>query len=150
MSNATNKYVTDLGLQQPAAADLSDGTTGSGNLVLATAPTVNGLTFPTAAGGAVVTQTVASGSQALGTSLIASGAAASTISVVAAGVLTTDNLLADFNADPTGTTGYAPSASGMLTIIKFCTSGHVNFIVVNNTGSGITPGAVTLNWRVVR
>lgn len=133
-----------------AAADLSNGVTGSGSVVLATAPTVNGLTFPTAAGGAVVTQTVGSGTQALGTSLIASGAAATIITTAVTGVLATDNLLADFSADPTSTTGYAPSASGMLTIIKFCTAGHINFYVVNNTGASITPGAVTLNWRVVR
>lgn len=40
MSNSTNKYVTPVGLQQPAAADLSDGTTGSGAVVLATSPTL--------------------------------------------------------------------------------------------------------------
>jgi hypothetical protein len=26
----------------------------------------------------------------------------------------------------------------------------VNFKVCNNTGTSITPGAITLNWRVVR
>ena len=40
MSNATNKYNTPKGLQQPAAADLSDGTTGSGAVVLAGSPTL--------------------------------------------------------------------------------------------------------------
>ena len=112
--------------------------------------TINGLTTPTASGSAVVTQTIASGTATLGTTLIASGAAAATVTVSATGVLTTDTLMADFNADPTAVTGYAPSASGMLTIIKFPTAGGVNFIVVNNTGSSITPGAITLNWRVVR
>jgi hypothetical protein len=93
-------------------------------------------------------QKIASGSQALNTNLIASGAADPVISIVAAGVLATDDVLADFSVDPTGTVGYLPGA--MLTIVKFCTAGHVNFIVVNNTAAGITPGAVTLNWRVVR
>lgn len=115
-----------------------------------TTTSMNGLTFPTASGSAVVTQTIASGTAALGTSLIASGAKASTVTVVATGALTTDTLMADFNADPTAVTGYAPSVTGMLTIIKFVTSGNVNFIVVNNTGASITPGAITLNWRVVR
>jgi hypothetical protein len=58
--------------------------------------------------------------------------------------------MADFNADPTSTTGYSPSSSGMLTIVKYPTSGNVNFKVCNNTANSVTPGAATLNWRVVR
>lgn len=100
--------------------------------------------------GGGTTNTIASGTAALGTSAIGSGAAATTVTVAATGVLTTDTVMADFNADPTGVTGYTPSASGMLTIIKFPTANNVNFIVVNNTGGSITPGAITLNWRVVR
>jgi hypothetical protein len=94
------------------------------------------------------TQTIASGTAALGTSAIASNTCASAVTVTAAGVQTTDNLMADFNSDPTAITGYVPGA--MLTIVKFPTSGNVNFRVCNNTGSSITPNAVTLNWRVVR
>ena len=93
---------------------------------------------------------IASGAVALGVALIASGASAALISVAAAGVLATDNVMADFNADPTGVVGFEPSASGMLTIIKFCSAGFVNFRAVNNTGLGITPGPITLNWRVFR
>lgn len=93
---------------------------------------------------------VASGTAALGTTLIASGAKASIVTVSAPGVLATDTITADFNADPSAVTGYAPSASGMLTIIKFPTADNVNFYVYNNTASSITPGAITLNWRVVR
>lgn len=98
----------------------------------------------------VITATVANGTASLGTSAIASGACASIVTVTATGVATTDDVQADFNADPTSTTGYIGSANGMLTIIKYPTSGNVNFKVCNNTGSSITPGAVTLNWRVVR
>lgn len=87
---------------------------------------------------------------ALGTDAIPSGSKATTITVSAPGTLSTDNLLADFNSDPTGVTGYAPSASGMLTIIKFCSTDAVNFIVVNNTGNSITPGAISLNWKVIK
>jgi hypothetical protein len=97
-----------------------------------------------------MTSTIAFGTAVLGTALIASGAKAATVTVSAPGVLATDNVLADFSVDPTSTTGYIPSASGMLTIIKFATAGAVNFVVVNNTGASITPGAVTLDWRVVR
>lgn len=42
MSNSTNKYQTPVGLQQPAAADLSDGTTGTGAVVQAASPTLTG------------------------------------------------------------------------------------------------------------
>jgi hypothetical protein len=49
MSNATNKYLTPVGLQQPAAADLSDGTTGSGTVVLSVSPALTSIpTAPTA------------------------------------------------------------------------------------------------------
>lgn len=96
------------------------------------------------------TATIASGTATLGTSAIASGAAAAVVTVAASGVLTTDNIMADFNVDPTSTVGYQPSANGMLTIVKYPTANNVNFKVVNNTGASITPGAVTLNWRVVR
>ena len=101
------------------------------------------------AGGAT-TNTIASGTAVLGTSAIGSGGASAVVTVAAAGVLATDNVMADFNADPTGVTGYAPSPNGMLTIVKFCSPGHVNFYAVNNTGLSITPGPITLNWRVVR
>jgi hypothetical protein len=101
----------------------------------------------TAAG---TTNTIASGTAVLGTSLIASGACATAVTVVATGVAVTDNIMADFNADPTGVVGYQPSANGILTIIKYPTLNNVNFKVCNNTGAGITPGAITLNWRVVR
>lgn len=96
------------------------------------------------------TTTIANGTAALGTSAIASAACATVVTVSATGVATTDNIMADFNADPTSTVGYIPSASGMLTIIKYPTTNNVNFKVCNNTGGSITPGAVTLNWRVTR
>jgi hypothetical protein len=93
---------------------------------------------------------IANGAATLGTSSIASGACASVVTVTASGVATTDDIIADFNADPTSTTGYIPSSSGMLAIIKYPTSSNVNFKVCNNTASPVTPGAVTLNWRVTR
>ena len=92
--------------------------------------------------------TIASGQAALGTGAIASGAAASVVTMSAPGVVATDDVIADFSSDPTGLAGYMPGA--MLTIVKYCTPNNVNFKVVNNTGSSITPAAVTLNWRVVR
>lgn len=96
------------------------------------------------------TITVASGTAALGTGAITAGTCATVVTVSATGVATTDDIMADFNADPTSTTGYAPSTNGMLTIIKYPTTNNINIKVCNNTSSSITPGAITLNWRVVR
>ncbi len=96
------------------------------------------------------TQTISNGTATLGTSAIASGTCATVVTVSGTGIATTDNIMADFNADPTGVVGYQPSATGMLTIIKYPTSGNVNFKVCNSTLNSITPGAITLNWRVTR
>lgn len=101
-----------------------------------------------AAGG--ITTTIASGTAALGTTAIASASCATVVTVAAANVATTDVVTASFNGDPTGVTGYIPATTGMLTIIGYPTSGNANFKVCNNTSASITPGAITLNWRVVR
>lgn len=101
-----------------------------------------------AAGG--LTSTIASGTSALGTGAISSATCATVVTTAATNTATTDVVLASFNGDPTGVTGYIPATSGMLTIISYPTSGNVNFKVCNNTSSSITPGAITLNWRVVR
>jgi hypothetical protein len=108
----------------------------------------NTLTLPVAT--ATLAYTVASGTAALGTSAISSGTCATVVTVAATGVATTDVVRAGFNGDPTAITGYTPSTSGTLTIIAYPTAGNVNFKVCNMTSSSITPGAVTLNWRVAR
>ena len=97
-----------------------------------------------------LSQTLASGTSAMGTSAISSGTCATVVSTAATGTATTDVVHWGFNGDPTGVTGYAPSANGMLTIMAYPTSGYVNYKVCNNTASSITPGALTLNWRVIR
>lgn len=106
------------------------------------------ITMPAITG--TMTVTVASGAKALATSAISSGACSSAQTDTATGALTTDAIDATFSADPTSTTGYSASTSGMLTIIAYPTADTVNFKVCNNTGSSITPGAVTINWRVRR
>lgn len=134
-------------VSQAACADLSNGTAlcsttpGTG---VATAAAAN----LSAAGG--LTSTIASGTVALGTSAIGSAACATVVTVTATNVATTDVLGVSFNGDPTAVTGYVPLTSGMLVIIPYPTSGNVNFKVCNNTGGSITPGAITLNWRVAR
>jgi hypothetical protein len=96
------------------------------------------------------TTTIAAGTAVLGTSAIGSGSCATTVTVSAPNVTTTDVVTASFNGSPIAITGYIPATSGMLTIIVFPTSGDANFDVCNNTSASITPGAITLNWRVVR
>lgn len=108
----------------------------------------NAMTFPAAA--ATLSQTIASGAKTLATSAIASAACSSAQTDTATGAATTDAVAMTFNADPTAVTGYVPLTTGMLTIIGYPTANTVNFKVCNNTGSSITPGAVTINWRVVR
>jgi hypothetical protein len=97
------------------------------------------------------TQTIASGTAVLGTSAISSGSCASVVTVGASGVATSDVIEVGYNSDPTAVTGYGASSTGaVLTIYPYPTSGNVNFKVCNSTGSSITPGALTLNFRVVR
>jgi hypothetical protein len=96
------------------------------------------------------TVTIASGTKALATGAISSATCTTVQTATATGTLTTDTVMADFNADPTAVTGYAPVTSGMLTIIKYPTADTVNFKVCNLTSTSITPGAVTLNFRVAR
>jgi len=114
-------------------APLTDG--GTGTLTLAGNP---------------VPVRVASGTAALGTGAIASATCATAVTVAATGVATTDVVTASFNGDPTAVTGYIPLTTGMLVIIPYPTANNVNFKVCNNTSASITPGAITLNWRVVR
>lgn len=97
-----------------------------------------------------LTTTIASGSTAMGTGAITSATCATVVTATATNTLTTDVITASFNGDPTAVTGYIPSTAGMLTIFAYPTAGVANFKVCNNTASSITPGAITLNWRVVR
>lgn len=97
-----------------------------------------------------VTSTIASGTSAMGTAAISSATCATVVTTSATNTATTDTVLASFNGDPTAVTGYAPATTGMLTIIGYPTANNVNFKVCNNTSASITPGAITLNWRILR
>lgn len=138
----------------------NDKTTSSAAIVatdlpaaLANSTSVNGTTIPSSA---TLPTLIAAGTAAMGTAEVASGACATVVTdgTVTAGavanVLTTDVIQATPAADPTGVTGYAVSATGSLYIQAYPTAGHVNFKVCNNTSGGLTPSALTLNWRVTR
>jgi hypothetical protein len=139
--------VTSWDMSAPGA----QGATGPAGPTGPTGPAgPTGLVGPTGPPGSGGSATIANGTATLGTSAIASGVCAAAVAVSATGVATTDDIVADFSADPTSTTGYSPSASGMLAIVKYPTANNVNFKVCNNTAASVTPGAVILNWRVMR
>lgn len=101
------------------------------------------------------TVTIASGALALATSEIASGACqtvteGSVNSAAATGVATTDVITFTPNATIKAVTGYVPLTAGGLTINAYPTAGYINVDVCNWSAAAITPGAVTINWRVVR
>lgn len=140
-----------LTLTNPATAStltIADGKTlTASNTLTLTGTDSSSVAF---GGGGTVAYTIASGTSALGTSAISSGACATVVTTSATGTATTDVVQASFNGDPTGVVGYEPSANGMLTIIGYPTANNVNWKVCNNSGASITPGAITLNWRVTR
>lgn len=96
------------------------------------------------------TYTIFSGSAALATGAIGSAACVTAATISAPGVVTTDVVLLSFNGDPTGVTGFAPLTSGMLTFLAYPTANNIVVKECNNTTSSITPGAMTLNAKVVR
>ena len=98
---------------------------------------------------------IASGSLALATSSISSAAcqtvtAGSVNSATATGTATTDAINFTANGSIKAVTGYVPGTTGGLTITAYPTTNNVNFDVCNWTSSAVTPGAVTVNWQVIR
>src|ERR1051326_3031168 len=98
---------------------------------------------------------IASGALTISTGAIAAGAcqvvtAGSVNSAAAAGVLSTDTIQFSPSGSIKTATGFIPSLSGGLTIAPYPTAGYVNFDVCNWSNASITPGVVTLNWRVSR
>lgn len=95
-----------------------------------------------------VSQLIATGTIALNTTAVTNGTCGTVQTASANGTAATDVIDATFNADPSAVTGY--TAPNMLTFLIYPTTNTVNVKVCNNTGSSITPGAVTLNWKVRR
>jgi hypothetical protein len=96
------------------------------------------------------TQTVASGTSALGTGAIASTACATVVTTSATGVASTDTIQFTPNVSIKALTGYTPATTGGLTITPYPTANNVNFDVCNWSSGSITPSALTLNWKVTR
>lgn len=141
---ATNLTGTAAGLTAgTASAAPVSGLTGAGTGVVTALGTAL-----SAAGG--LSSTIASGTSALGTGAISSATCATVVTTTATNTATTDVIWWGFNGDPTGVVGYEPATAGMLTIIAYPSANNVNFKVCNNTSSSVTPGAITLNWRVIR
>jgi hypothetical protein len=114
-------------------------------------PTGFSMTTVSEGGGhARATETIASGIAPLGTAAISAASCAPIVTVGATQVTTTDVIAWVPNVDLSTVTGYAPAATGGLTIYPYPTAGNVNFKVCNPTSASIAPGAVTLNWRVTR
>jgi len=149
VTDGTSKLTLGTSGSNVGSVSFNNATSGTINLAPTTgALGTSNLVLPAAS--ATLSYTVASGTSALGTSAISSGTCATVVTTTATGTATTDVIWWGFNGDPTGVTGYAPATAGMLTIIAYPSSGNVNYKVCNNTASSITPGAITLNWRVVR
>lgn len=92
---------------------------------------------------------IASGTSALGTLPITGGTCAAVVTTTATGTSTTDAIIWSFNSDPNGVAGYTPAAgAGSFNVWAFPTANNVNFRVCS--AAGVTPGAMTVNWRVVR
>jgi hypothetical protein len=84
-----------------------------------------------------------SGTSALGTGAISAGTCATLVTTAATGAATTDAIAWAYNAA-------TPTTAGRLIVNAYPTANNVNFLVCNTSAGSITPGAATLNWRVVR
>jgi len=144
--------INKLTLTAPATGStitIADGKTltASNSITLAGTDSTT-MTFPSSS--ATITQTIASGTSALGTTAISANSCASVVTTAATGTASTDTITWAPNADISGVTGYGYTSTDGLIIYPYPTSNNVNWKVCNATASSITPGAVTLNWRVVR
>lgn len=137
------------------ASNIATGTLSSARLpaglstVIISGPTSN-RTYTLPDADSTLTRTVTSGSQSLATTAISSATCGAAQTITASSVLSTDTVVATFNGDPTGITGFVPSTTGMLTIIFYAGPDKLNFKYCNNTAGTITPGSVSVNWRVTR
>lgn len=142
-------FPQEINIATPVNMVTAASTFVSGNLVQGAG--ANKTTSDSGIATANVVTKIANGTAVLGTSAISSGACATVVTSSGTGIATTDVITVGFNTDPTAITGYGASATGaVLTIYPYPTTNNANFRVCNSTASSITPGALTLNWKVVR
>lgn len=161
---ATNKPLVGVSGADPTFSNLTltnPATTATltlaNNSTFATAG-ANALTFSTSGttdiiippGSSAMVVNLMGGTATLGTSAIAANSCATAVAISATGVATTDVIQFTPNADISGVTGYGAGASDGLVIYPYPTANTINFKVCNLSGSSITPGAVTLNFKVLR
>jgi len=113
---------------------------------------VDGTTI-TASGGVISAPSngpVCSGSITLTGATIPGSTAGTNQTVTCTGLLTTDNIMLDFNGSPLSTNGFVPASGGPITIVKYPSANTINVTPVNYNSSSVTLGSITLNYRVVR
>lgn len=79
---------------------------------------------------------------------MAAGACTSATTQTLTGLTTTDSVRMDSVGDLTGTTGYTPSASVILS--SYATANTLNFKACNPTGSTLDPASATFWWKASR
>ncbi|MGD0729809.1 MAG: hypothetical protein ABR956_00995 [Terracidiphilus sp.] len=137
--------------------DLVLAGSSSGSTTVETAATGGGtVVLPAAVNSpAKIPQVIFAGSIALATSSILSGAcqtvtAGSVNSVAATSVASTDIIDWSPQTSLQSVSGYGVSTGGALSIDAYPTAGYINLNVCNHTAGSVTPGALTLNVRVIR
>ena len=138
-----------LGATAKPWTDLFVGTAATNNFKFQPAATAGAriitITDPVSPTTVGLPLTIASGTAVMPVTAFGAAGCNTAVTVAATGALTTDSIIWAFNADPGATTGYS---TGALHIYPYVTAGNVNF---RQCSSGaLTPGAATLNWRVVR
>lgn len=95
-------------------------------------------------------QEICTGQIALTTGAINSGTRATNTLACTGLSATTDSIACTFSGDTNAVTGYAPSASGGITLKTWASTNTINVDQVNDTGGSITPGAATVNCKGLR
>lgn len=93
---------------------------------------------------------ICSGQIALTTGAIGSGARATNTLSCTGLSASTDSISCTFSGDTNAVTGYAPNASGSLSLKTWASTNTINVDQVNNTSGSITPGAATINCKGLR
>ncbi len=95
---------------------------------------------------------VANGVFTLAATPIPPNTCAPVITAAVAGALTSDTLVASFNADPTITPGFLPGA--MLTLVPWVSVNAVSMKICNQGTVPLTPGTsanpIQVTWRIIR